>query len=566
MRSGTRRGLPGQRAAGVAGSPVYRPGSSCQDSAMRCVAAAGLLTLAGCNQILGIAQTTGYDARPDVTPDRPIITLDWQVATVNTTTGAPDPLPTFMPIVPAPKLRLAPLHDPMNAGALGAFVDADYGTPDPNDATVIVNGQTAIPRDFVTQPWRLEYTLADGIPHEVQWQPQDKLGHIAVPIFGRLDRDQPPQASGYTITPSGAPANYTFPRVFTTGVWSEGKVPTPVPAGATIDYDFSNSVSLSGPKANPVMTKGDHALVVDYINDGTTGCRIATGSGAFAPELQMGAHSAVTPTWDAGRKTVMGAAVGVDFVARLPKALGNLDVAVTKALSPILFGASASINMPGLAGSAAAMQVASAALPVPVMVTLLQCSYDTDPLPTTAQPASLDQFPKILHVQLVDKRMALGATLASGMETVLTSSGGGFTMAFPAPIPQAITLTTPAKGTIPLDGMAEQVDVGPASGTFTLAFTPEVAADLRGDYYDVILHKIVGGNLTVERIYTVPTPADNSSPSVLIDGTLLQPGADYVFEIRAYKGHPSAAIGNFAPVDYPYGAAIVFPRTFKASS
>ncbi|HEX4420160.1 MAG TPA: hypothetical protein VH165_19730, partial [Kofleriaceae bacterium] len=197
--------------------------------------------------------------------------------------------------------------------------------------------------------------------------------------------------------------------------------------------------------------------------------------------------------------------------------------------------------------------------------TLLQCPYDTNPLPTTAQPASLDQFPQILHVQLVDSRMALGATLASGMETVLTSIGGTFTMAFPAPIPTAITLTTPTKGTIPLDGTAEQVDVGPASGTFTLAFTPEVAANLRGDYYDVILHKIVSGSLTIERIYTVPTPADNSAPSVLIDGTLLQAGADYVFEIRSYKGHPHAVTGDFAPVDYPYGAAIVFPRTFKAS-
>jgi hypothetical protein len=194
------------------------------------------------------------------------------------------------------------------------------------------------------------------------------------------------------------------------------------------------------------------------------------------------------------------------------------------------------------------------------MATLLQCPYNVNPFPMTAQPALLDVFPRVLHVQLVDTRTALGVTLSSGMETVIAASTtGAFTMAFPAPIPTRITLTTPAKGTVALDGLAEQVDVGAASGPFTLAFTPEVGADLRADYYDVVLHRITGGTMTTDRIYTV------TSPTVRIDGALLMPGADYVFEIRAIKGHPQAAHGDFAPVDYPYGMAIVFARTFKTS-
>jgi len=74
-----------------------------------------------------------------------------------------------------------------------------------------------------------------------------------------------------------------------------------------------------------------------------------------------------------------------------------------------------------------------------------------------------------------------------------------------------------------------------------------------------VLHRIVAGTLTTERIYTV------TAPKVRIDGALLMPGADYVFEVRSIKGHPQAPHGDFAPVDYPYGAAIVFTRTFKAS-
>jgi hypothetical protein len=80
---------------------------------------------------------------------------------------------------------------------------------------------------------------------------------------------------------------------------------------------------------------------------------------------------------------------------------------------------------------------------------------------------------------------------------------------------------------------------------------------LRADYHDVILHRITAGNLTTERIYTV------TQPRVRIDPGVLTAGADYVFEIRSYSGHKMAAHGDFATIDYPYGSAIVFTRTFK---
>jgi hypothetical protein len=199
-------------------------------------------------------------------------------------------------------------------------------------------------------------------------------------------------------------------------------------------------------------------------------------------------------------------------------------------------------------------------LPIPVMQTLLKCPYTVNPLPQAAQPTILDSFPRILHVQLVDTRQVLGATLASGMETVIASAAaGGFTMAFPAAIPMQFTLATPANGVVDLAGDSDQVAVGAPSGIFELTFQPENTNGLRADYYDVVLHRIVAGMLTTDRIYTV------TAPKVRIDGELLAPGTDYVFEVRSYKGHIEAQHGNFAPVDYPYGAAIVFTRTFKTS-
>jgi hypothetical protein len=46
-----------------------------------------------------------------------------------------------------------------------------------------------------------------------------------------------------------------------------------------------------------------------------------------------------------------------------------------------------------------------------------------------------------------------------------------------------------------------------------------------------MLHRVVGSGLTTERMYTI------TSPSVQIDGAVLAPNADYVFEIRTDAGH-----------------------------
>ena len=146
------------------------------------------------------------------------------------------------------------------------------------------------------------------------------------------------------------------------------------------------------------------------------------------------------------------------------------------------------------------------------------------------------------------------------METVIAASaGGGFKMSFPAAIPTRITLDTPATGRVDLVDNIDQIPVGAPTGAFTLAFTPETGVGLRADYYDVYLHRINGGALTPERIYTI------TAPQVRIDGSVLTSGAHYVFEIRSYAGHVMAPRGDFAPVDYPYGSAVVFTRTFKTS-
>jgi hypothetical protein len=514
--------------------------AACQDSAMRCVAGVGLLALVGCNQILGITPTTAYDAPADVVPDRPHVVLDWQIATV-LPSGAPDPAITYTPITPAPRVRIATFDGPFDQ------VAATYTAGD---------GSIEIPREYLNTTWRLEYTLAGDVPHEVQWAPEDQQGHLTVPVFGRLQREPVPVGSGYTITPPNLPGGYTFPRVFTTGLWTEGIV-SPRPSTATVDYDFSSSaIQMSGTNGRPYQMLGDRAFLVDYVTNPGTSCRVAVGSAALdSASVEPKPRTPQGPTWDAGQKGFTSTAIDTGTLTRFADGLDLLD-SQQGYTGSLLFGSAASTTMPGLTATASGLL-----LPVPVMLTLLQCPFNQTP-PMTAQPMTLAGFPHVVHVQIVNTRTVSGLgglTLTSGFETVVTSQGDQFDVKFPAAIPMHMVLTTPTRGVVDLSGPSERVAVGTTNGPFTLDFTSEPGTGVRVDYHDVVLHRIVGGALTPERIYTV------TAPRVRIDGALLAPGTDYVLEIRAYKGHLGAVHGDFAPVEFPYGAAIVFTRTFKTS-
>lgn len=516
---------------------------------MRCAAGTGLLVLVGCNQIFGITPTQSWDAPVDVIADTPHVALTWQVAATGAS-GAPAALdyPPFDPGIA--RLRIATLDGPFQSVAFAT----DAATP----------GWIIVPREYFAKngsghsaTWRLEYTMTDGVPHEVQWAPDDKIGHLTVPLIGRLDRQGVPTGGGYTVMPGNYSGTYSGPRMLTTGLWTEGLVNIPA-TGSTVDYDYFNAKSLSGSKGRPDPAQGDRAFLVDYVNDTSgsqaTGCRVAAGSAALTSvAIQPGSHTTQTVTWDAGRKKLLSDSVGIEFVDRFTTSLGNLHGVFSASLSALLFGVAPSTDMPGLTGASPTLS-----LPIPVMQTLLQCPYNVLALPDTAEPALLGDFPPVLHVQLVDTRQVLGVVLASGQETVLASPGtAGFKMAFPAAMPTRIQLATPASGVLDLGGTTDQLATGATAGTFTLGFTPEAGSDLRADYYDVTLHRIAGGDLTSERIYTV------TAPSVRIDGALLAPAADYVFEIRSYKGHVRAPLGDFTPIDYPYGSAVVFTRTFR---
>jgi hypothetical protein len=531
---------------------------------MRCVAGVGFLALVGCNQIFSLAPTREFDAAisVDVIPDLPHVELTWQVASV-LPSGMPDPAITFAPIMPAPDVRIAMLDGPW-----------EPATYSPSDGWIL------IPRSYVATTWRLEYTIVDGVtapvPHEVQWAPEDKLGHLTIPLFGRVARDPLPADGAYKIKPSGVLVAYSNPAVVTTGMWTEGtgRLDAGDPTGKTVDYAFTRATALSGKKARPDPARGDRAFLLDYIV-GTAGvekdCQIAVGGVMLdSSAVQTGVPAAQTPTmsWDTMRSAAKTNLFDLGVLGRLQGALGARHAPVT---GSVLVGHVPSVSMPGLAGTrASALPIPPASvmptiLPIPVMVPALQCPYSANPTdahpgippPATLVPPGMAGFPRVVHMQLIDSRSVLGVGLPSGMATVIALGTSEVDIEFPAPLATRTTLRTPSGSTVDLDGDSEQVAVGSTAGTFQLDFMSETGTRLRADYHDVVLHRLDGPTLTSERIYTV------TAPTVRVDGSLLRPNSTYVFEIRTYKGHPSAARGDFAPVDYPYGAAVVFTRTFK---
>jgi len=535
---------------------------------MRFAVGAGLVLLVGCNRIYGITETRLWDGPADVIEDMPHVTLTWQVAAV-TALGAPAPVdyPAIDPAM-APKVRIATID--------GEFQSAEYRT------TSDQPGWIPIPRDYEHTTWRLEYTLSDpdpvrGAPHEVQWAPDEKQGYLTVPIVGRAPSGAVPASSGYHLTTAPL-ATLTRPVVFTTGLWSASTQVTVTNPGV-VDYDFANAIWL-GRHGSLAASKGDRAVLVDFVTDtvNSSSCVFANGNGEVpTTAVDLGSsHSSAAVSWDTTRRMVNSTPVSFDAQARLQDTLGTRDAMLLRAKSFRMLGVAPSLAFPGLTSAAPGMLLSTPAAPallaMPAMLPLQQCPYDKV-LQDTAQPAALAGFPLILHVQLVDQRsvplaiqgQTVNVALTSGIEAVVvqsddgTGTGNKFQTAFPAAIADKIKLTTPV-GALDLAGAVDQLAAGSPSGPFLLDFTLESGADLRADYHDVILHRISSGKPVPVRVYTV------TQPHVRIDPAVLATNADYVFEIRTYKGHPQASHGDFRPVDYPYGAAIIFSRTFRTSA
>ncbi len=453
----------------------------------------------------------------------------------------------YAPLDPPPAVQLGPTDGPLQA----AEYEAD--------------GTVAYPVELTGSTWRLVYTLPDGVPREVHWSPPagDLVAHIVEPLLGRPQRLPVPPGGGYTITPVGSPAQHTMSRVFTTGIWTEGETPMPLP-GATFNYDFgAKALSLSGPFGAPERAAFDHAVLADFQN--VNGCRVATGVATFVvPDLVAGMLSAPDPqpAYVGPDKQAILDLAGPDPVdTRLQNVLGARASGAN--LDRMEYGYVPSLGVFGFS-KPASEQSLGFFLPGPRMIAFANCRFTPGlaqfQTPVFADPPELrGRFPHVVHVEVANQRTINQGlvTLTSGFSAVLASSRYAFTSEFPVAAPTRITLHRGGAQIADLENDADGTTLPAGTGLLELRFEVEAAPTLGVDSFEITLYAIPNNKLDRQRVYTV------TERKLMIDPSFLVPDTEYVLQVRSYRGRSDIARGNFAIHTYPQYAAMIFTRTFR---
>ncbi|HWO17699.1 MAG TPA: hypothetical protein VNO30_02950 [Kofleriaceae bacterium] len=505
--------------------------------------ALGLVAAAGCNQIWGLDQVDLAD-QPD---KKTRIRLQLQIART-TDEGYADPTLEYRVLQPPPVIQL---------GLVGEPLAEDVYRPDDG-------GTISYSTTFVGQRWRLAYTLAGGVPREVQWSPpaEDQLPLLVEPLVGRAERLPVPAGSGYAITPLGSPLSHTQPRVFTTGLWTESAFSGTSP-GATFNYDFgANAVSQSGLLGAPEPARGDHGVLADYKN--LNGCRVTSGVAVFGvPDLVAGQLTAPSPqpTYFSADKQVRLTFAGSPVGARLQALLG--DRAAPADLLRMEYGYAPSLGISGFTRPAPT-PVLDFFLPGPPMIAFANCTFAPMQLFQTESfadsPELTERFFRVVHVEAANQRVRGALTLTSGFAAVVTSSDYNFFTDFTVAAPRKVVLSRAGSQLADLDDLTQEAEpLALGAEPLELSFGIESGSTLVTDSFDVTLYSIAGSALTAERIYT------STERKLSIDPSLLRPGTEYVFELRAYRGRPSAARADFSIHTYPQYVASIFTRTFKTA-
>jgi len=495
-------------------------------------AALCLLAIAApaCNWVFGIEETLLAPPSDGPPGDGPLPTarLTWMVA-VTDVAGVPASVAELRAISPPPSVKIGRI-----AGEL-------------TDATIDDTGEFQIPYDYETTAWRLVYQLANDVPREVHWTPvSNRVPHATVPLYGRVDRAPiPGPNTTMSLNAPGSPANHSGPRVFTTGVWTESQPVFPVPPGSTFTYNLNQSIQLSGPPGAPERTKGDLVVLVDYLT--SSGCRRSVGSAAFQLDLADGPSTTINAeTWS--NTGIAVTAVNPVFADTLRAALTAGSTDTTSVTTVVQFGPSPSSTMPGFT-----QRVSFLGLRAPLILPMLQCTgSDLSGLPSYNLPDSLSVFPQRAHIQLTaDRTVSGGPTLTSGLAVVEPFTGAtvmfDFDVAYPSP-PFLL-------GTLDLS-TADHVMLTDGTDPLVLSFTNE-SMKMPADYYEVVLHRVTGVSIAVERVYTLV------GPSLTIERSVLAPNSEYVFEIRAYLGAPDASLADFRSHLSTQSSAVVWTHTFR---
>ena len=495
---------------------------------------------AGCNAIFGLEPTVAVDASGgelSIDAPLPVARLTWLVA-VTDADGNPVAQPETPDIVPAPVVQIGRLDGPLTSASYraGGYIDLPY--------------------DFAGSPWRLAYEAPGELPARLQWSvPADRVGHAVVPRFGRLDVTPIPPSASYRVSPTGTPTSYPEARLFTTGVWLQGGFGSPQ---LPLDVSLGSAVALGGVRGAPEPARND-LVVIDLVRSFSTGselCWLSDGAATFSVGLVDGpATPSPQPALIKNNAQVVTVTGGHDLttVARAGAGLGATGPITRR----VMLGRTASVAMPGFTVSLPARHTFPRVdLPMPVLMTLADCINPSSTVsnqgvwtsPSFEDPATLNGFPRLAHVQLSGTRTTpSGAVLRGGL-----AARGPSPFVFDFDVAFAKGLALGGVDLTQDDAVQLPAGVGPL--TLELELEPLAAVP---HYIEVILHQVTT-TLTPARVYTI------TGTEVVIDRAVLTAGTEYVFEIRSFRGAPLASVGDFTTYDGTQLSAVTFTRTFRA--
>lgn len=483
----------------------------------------GALALtSGCNWVFGLDPVRLTDATiVDAVPDANLPTVKLSAITpMLNVDGEPTQQAAFTTISPPPTVQYGHRGE--------ALID-----------TTIVGDDVWVGYDLAESPdiWRLAYTLAGGVPHEVHWRPSESMrpGRAVALQLTASDRDPVPATGTFILDSTGAPSVWQQPRAYTTNTWTIDPSPPPdgtVPTIINSNYAGMFTTAIAGEKRKPDPVK-DWEVLLEYDDSASLSrCTVAHGTAAFHIDLAVGT-AAVKPPFSInvkpGNYTLSGD--GTETIINLLGANGLSGGSDVKRYQVVTFGPAGAIPLhhqiePGIP------------LPVPVGILLAKCVEAPDTLPGFAFPSDIG-LATVGTVMYATKDLPIdgGAFVRNGIEQSIVGDMGPFTVNFT----RCAFAVSPTIDTVSVNITNATAVAIPAGGTTaSLNFDASVANPVI-DMYEATLYRVSGASLVPIREFTF------TEKPLVFDRDQGQPaGTRYVFAIRVIRG----ASGNAANGDF----------------
>jgi hypothetical protein len=483
----------------------------------------------GCNWVFGLDPVTLTDAQIiDSQPDARLPTVKLSAITpMLTGAGAITGQATFTTITPAPMVQYGPIG--------GALVDTTY----------TADQEVPVGYDFAESgtPWRLVYTLAGGVPHELHWKPSVTAhpGHAVELQLTPNDRVAVPGGAKFQLDAATPPTAWVEPRVYTTNTWTatvstQVGVDVSFPDRVTANYDDTVlTKAIAGAKRTPDPVK-DYEVLLDYdLSLADARCTVVKGSAAFRIDLATGTST------DAGAPMYKADPKPGNYVVQTGNPLG---------IAATIAGANGILNLPSIAryqvityGPGGAIPLhhqteKDIPLPVPVGIPLAKCTNGPDTLPTFGYPSRV-ALGTIGTLMFTTPSMPLaegGASVVNGVEISIVGDQGPFNMNYTA---AAIPVNATIDGVmVDIKNTATAaIPAGAATAELDFEFT-DLPANVIVDLFEATLYRVSGGALIPVREFTfTEKPLRFDRDQGLAANTL------YVFQIRAIRGASANTVG-----------------------